>query len=309
MKKKAVVMIVLAAVALWVSPAAEGYAQHEGKARLKGIVTGPDAAPLAGVIVKLYSHKAGAGLEVKTDKKGQWKALWIRGGKWDIDFDKAGFQPKKISSNLKEDTKIVFIETTLEPSKGPALNRGMMDDFDKGNKLFSRGKIAEALAIYETIIKKFPDSYAIYLNIGNCHFDKQNYQKAIDAYQKLVEKEPNHTDALLSIGNSYSNLKQNQKALEYYKKIDVSKINDPLVLYNIGVFNFNAGKTKEAINFLKRSTQVKADFPDGWYQLGMSYMGDGQNDAAVAAFNAYLKLDGQSEKAGQVKEILEALKQ
>jgi Tfp pilus assembly protein PilF len=48
---------------------------------------------------------------------------------------------------------------------------------------------------------------------------------------------------------------------------------------------------------------------DGWFQLGMTYMSDGNNDAAAAAFETYLKYDGDSEKAQQVREILGALKQ
>jgi tetratricopeptide (TPR) repeat protein len=196
--------------------------------------------------VKLFSLRANSGFETKTDKNGLWKAMWIRGGKWDIDFDKPGFEPKKISTTLKEDAKIITIDIVLKRMEGLVLKEELMKDFEKGNQLFSEGKIDKALATYRAILEKFPDSYIIYLNVGNCYFEKQEYEKAIEAYKKVVEKDPQHTGAILSIGNSYSNMNQKEKTLEWYQKIEVSKIDDPVVLYNIGVFNFNAGNIKKA---------------------------------------------------------------
>jgi len=285
------------------------YSQYEGKARMQGIVRDENGNPLADVKVTLLSLKAYSGFETKTDKKGVWKAMWIRGGKWNIDFEKAGYEPKKISVTLKEDPKPITIETTLKKLKGPALKKDLLKDFEKGNRLFNEKKFAEALKIYESILEKFPDTFVIYLNVGNCYFEMQEYEKAIQAYLEVVEKEPQHTDAIISIGNSYSNMKQTEKALEWYKKIEIAKINDPVVLYNIGIFYFNSGDAKGAIGFLKRSTRVKENFPDGWYQLGMAYMSAGDNNAAITTFETYLKHDSQSETAKQVREILQALKE
>lgn len=285
------------------------FSQHQGKARMKGKVTGQDGNPIAGVNVKLYSFRADSTMTTRTDAKGEWKAMWVRGGKWNIDFEKSGFAPKKISSNLKEDTKITFIETTLEAVKGPSIKKEMMKDFEKANTLFDAKKIDQALAVYEKIVTEFPDAYAIYLNIGNCYFEKEDYPKAIEAYKKVAEKEPKNTGIILSIGNSYSNMKKIPEALDWYDKIEVEKITDPVVLYNIGVFNFNAGKIEDSLRFFKRSTEVKEDFKDGWYQLGMCYMSVAKNKEAIAAFEKYLQLDPDSQQARQVKEILKALKQ
>jgi TolA-binding protein len=284
------------------------YPQHEGKARMKGRVVDPEGNPIPDVTVKLFSIRADSGFETKTDKNGVWKAMWVRGGNWNIDFEKSGFEPKKISTTLKEDPKIIEIPVTMKRVQGMVLKEELMEDFEKGNRLFAQKKIDEALAVYREILEKFPDSYIINLNVGNCWFEKEDYQKAIAAYKKVIEKDPDNTDVLISIGNSYSNMKQNDTALEWYKKIEVSKIDDPVVLYNIGVFNFNAGNTKGALEFFKRSTEVKEDFADGWYQLGMTYMSDGNNDAAVAGFETFLKYNNDPDKAAQVKEIITALK-
>lgn len=307
MRNKTGLFFLLAALILSVSFSL--FCQYEGKGRLKGTVTDLEGNPLADVKVKLYSFRAESGFETKTDKNGVWKAMWIRGGTWNVDFVKTGYGTKKISTNIREDSKVVIIDITLGPIKGPAIEKNMMKDFEKGNRLFNEGKYDQALETYQKIVEEFPDAYQLNLNIGNCFFEKQEYEKAVQAYLKVTEKEPDNTDALLSIGNSYSNLKQFDKALEWYNKIEVSKINDHLVLYNIGVFYFNNGNIKEAVPFLKRSVEVKEDFLDGWYQLGMAYMGTENNQAAVTAFETYLKHDQESEQAKQVQEILKAIKQ
>jgi tetratricopeptide (TPR) repeat protein len=307
MKQKKVLQIISVTIVILIP--IFSFCQHEGKARMKGIVTDEPGNPLPDVNVKLFSLRSASGFETKTDKNGVWKAMWIRGGEWNLDFEKRGYEPKKISVTLKEGGKIISIETTLKKIEGLVLKTDLMKEFEQGNRLFDEGKFDEALAVYENILKKFPESYAINLNVGNCYFEKQEYEKAIRAYLKVVEQDPRHIDCLLSIGNSYTNMKQPEKAMEWYKKIDMEKIDDPVVLYNIGIFYFNSANLNEAIPFFKRSVQVKEDFKDGWYQLGMAYMAAENNEAAIAAFETYLKYDGQSEQAQQTREILKAIKQ
>lgn len=306
MSKKRSILIILAII--MISLPFFCHSQAEGKCRMKGAIKDQDGNPLPGVTVKLYSFRADAGFDTKSDKNGIWKAMWIRSGKWNLDFEKAGYEPKKLTTNLKASSKIVEIPLSMKKLAGMVLKKDLMKDFEKGNKLFSEKKYDNALTVYTHILQEFPDSYIINLNVGNCYFEKQEYEKAVAAYQKVLEKEPDNTKAMITIGNSYSNMNQPEKALAWYKKIDVAKIDDPVVLYNIGIFHFNANNLQGAVDFLKRSTELKEDFLDGWYQLGMAYMGTGDNAAAIKSFETYLSHDKESETAKQVEEILKALK-
>ncbi|MCK4765723.1 MAG: tetratricopeptide repeat protein [Candidatus Aminicenantes bacterium] len=307
MRKKRTLLFILTAVIVLIPFSA--YPQAEGKARMKGVVKDTAGNPLPGVTVKLYSFRSHATIERKTDKKGMWKAFWVRSGKWNIDFDKTGFEPKKTSTFLKAKGTIVELETALKKMEGLVLKDTLMADFEKANRLFSAGKLDEALQTFRDILQKHPGSYIIYLSVGNCHFEKHEYEKAIAAYRKVLEKDPDNTKVLITIGNSYSNMKQSEKALEWYKKIEVSKIDDHIVLYNIGIFHFNSGDTKGAIDYLERSTDVQEDFLDGWYRLGLAYLGAGDNAAAIKSFETYLTYDKESGKAKEIEEILKAIKQ
>ena len=73
------------------------------------IITGGDAVTLlipaatsfVNYKVKLFFTRSQSGFEVVTDANGKCVASWIRGGRWNVYFEKAGYMPKKISIQVK----------------------------------------------------------------------------------------------------------------------------------------------------------------------------------------------------------------
>ena len=284
--------------------------QSEGKARIKGKVQDTKGEPISDVKVKLTHVVSKSSLTVKSDKKGEWKAIWIKYGNWRIEFLKDGYSPEKIYGEVSFKKKQLIVDTvTLKNVEGVIFEGSIKKDFAKGNKLFDKGKIDEALKVYMKIFTSHPKAVQILLNIGNCYFKKENYEKAIESYQGLLKQNPKHIKALLSTGNCYINLKQTEKALEYYKKIQISSIKDHIVLYNIGIVYFNAGKLNESLKFFKQSIEIKNDFPDSWYNLGLTYVSTGDFKQAAICFNSFLKLNKDPQKKTEVEEILKSIKQ
>lgn len=285
------------------------FPQYKGNGKLKGIVTDMQGNPLKGVKVKLFSVRAGGGFERVTNAKGEWKAFWIRGGQWNLDFEKIGYEPRKQSTNIAQDGKVNEVETKLKKMEGISLTKDLVKELEKGNDLFRAKKYDEAMQVYQKMLTDNPEAYILNQNIANCYFEKKEYEKAIEHYKKVLESDPKHTGALVSIGNSYSNMGKSEKAIETYKKIDVTKLSDPIVLYNIGIFYFNAGKTKEAVYYLERCVKVDENNIDGLYQLGLAYMGENRNKEAMVVLEKLIAAAPESDKATQAKEILNALKQ
>ncbi|MEW6455247.1 MAG: tetratricopeptide repeat protein [Acidobacteriota bacterium] len=281
---------------------------YKGKARVTGIVSDEEGKPLEGVKVKLYSVIAGGGFEVMTDASGKWVGAWMRGGMWNIDFEKNGYMPKKISVEIYETQKNPPIEVRLKKMEGKVITDELKAELARGNQLFDEKKYQEAMLIYEDILKKFPDIYIINKNIGNCYFLLENYEKAEEYYLKVLEKEPNNYEIMLLIGNCYANRGENEKALEWYGKIVFEKINDPTVLYNIGTNYYNNSKFEDALKYYKRAVEIKADFLDALYQLGLTHLTMGSYRDAIGVFENYLKYDPDSERASQVKGFIEFLK-
>ncbi|HDY87244.1 MAG TPA: tetratricopeptide repeat protein [bacterium] len=284
---------------------------YRGKGRVYGNVYDENGKPIEGVKVKLYFPRTKSGFEVVTDSKGKWVAAWIRGGNWDMDFEKAGFIPKKISVELKELGRNLPVDITLialQQAEKIVLLDELEETLRQGNKLSGEEKYQEAIGFFEIILEKSPDAYIVNMNIGNSYFELKNFDKAEEYYLKVLEKEPDNIHAIMAISSCYVNRGNNNKAQEWYDKLEFDKIDDPAVLYNIGTNYYNISKFQEAMKYYRKSVEIQKDFLDGYYQLGLTLLNLQHNAEAIAVFGNYLKIDPDSERAVQVKTFIEFIK-
>jgi Tfp pilus assembly protein PilF len=281
---------------------------YKGRARLRGVVTDQDGNPIEGVKVKLMYTKVNDGFEVATDSQGMWVASWIKGGKWDVDFEKMGYSSKKISLTVKEGTRNADVGIELEKMKVMTMSEELKVDLDRANGLYEAGQFEESIQAFKDILEKYPDVFITNANIGNVYFKMKDYDQAIDYYQKVIDKDPDNNEVKIYIGNSYSNKGDSEKAQEWYDKVEFEKIDDVNVLYNIGTDFYSGSKFEQALKYYKRAVEIKGDFLDAIYYLGLSYLSNKNNEEALATFEKYLQQDSDSERASQVEGFIEYLK-
>jgi Tfp pilus assembly protein PilF len=281
---------------------------YSGRGKVTGYVYDEESNPLEGVKVKLFLLKTQSGFETLTDTKGKWEANWISGGVWNIDYEKVGYETKRISTTIMDDRKNPPYEVKMKKLEGLVITEELKNDLNEGNKLFKEGKYEEAKRVYEEILEKHPDAYIINLTIGNCYFQLERYDQAEEYYLKVLEKNAKNSNALLGIGNCYSNQGEEERAFEWYGKIEFEKINDPTVLFNIGTTFYNNSQYKEALKYYQRAVEIQEDFLDAVYQLGLAYLTLGNNQEALITFENYLKHDSDSERRSQVMGFIEFLK-
>ncbi|MCJ7644641.1 MAG: tetratricopeptide repeat protein [Candidatus Aminicenantes bacterium] len=284
---------------------AQGY---KGQGKAGGLVTDEAGNPLQGVLVKLFSVKGQSGFETTTNAEGEWKAPYIRGGTWNIDFEKEGYLPKKLAAEFKEFDRNPPVEVKLARIEGFVILEALMEGVDRGNRLFDEQKYEEAARVFEDLTAKDPNAYILHKNIGNCYFQLQNYELAEQHYLKVLDKEPDNAEIMMLVGNTYSNRKDQVKALEWYGRIDIQKITDPTALFNIATFFFSQSSFEEALKYCRRAVEIQPDSTDALYLKGLISLNLGNNQDAIAAFEHYLELAPDSEKAGQVRSFLEFLK-
>lgn len=281
-----------------------------GQGRQIGYVYDEEGNPLEGVKVKLLLVKTQSGFETTTDKDGKWSAMGVDGGQWYIDFELAGYEPKKIVAEIMDIRGKVNkpIEINMKKVEGLFVTEDMQEEYKKGIDLFNEGKYEESIPVFKTILEKFPDAYIVYTSIGHSYFQMENYDEAEKYYMQTLEREPDHVDTLIGLGNIYMNRGDTDKAMEFYSKIDFEKIKDPTVLYNVGTIFYNNSKFDEALKYYKKAVEVQEDFLDAIYQLGLTYLTKGNNAEALAQFENYLKLGPDSPKAAQVQGFIDYLK-
>ncbi len=282
---------------------------YKGKGRITGFVFDQDGNPIEGVTVKLFSLRANAGFEIKSEKDGKWTGAWLRGGGWNIDFEKFGYEPKMISVSIQEMGKRVPpIEIRMTKIEGMVVSDDLKAVLTKGNDFFDAGQYQEAIGIYTKMLEENPDIYILNKNIGNCHFEMEDYAQATTFYEKILEQDPENNDAKISIGNCYANQGDNEAALEWYNKVDFESIKDSTVLYNVGTSLYNSGNYAEALRYYQRSVEIQPDNLDGIYQLGLCYLTMGNKDESIKNFEKYLENDSDSDRANQVRGFLDYLR-
>ncbi len=287
-----------------------------GKGKVSGTVF--DAAtgqPLEGVTVKLFFpevkqfHKPFA----KTDKEGKWKTYYIRKGNWSIDFEKSGYETRKISYFVDPSpgSKNPPVEIKMKKMEGPAVASNVVKEIEKAKALMVEQKYDDALAKMLKILeenKEDPGIDIVNLYIGNCYALKGDNAKAINYYKKSLEKFPKHKGLLLSIGNAYNNLKDNENAMKWYSKLSIEDIGDVDTLYNIGAIAYNKGDYAGAAKYFQKATEVNPQFADGFYQLGMTLTGLNKQAEAVAALKKFMELAPDSPNFETAKAIVDAFK-
>jgi tetratricopeptide (TPR) repeat protein len=282
--------------------------EYKGNGRIIGFVFDQEGKPLEGVKIKLVYVKSNEGYDVVTDKDGKWVGAWMRGGAWNVDFEKIGYATRKLSFQISELQKNPDMKVTMQKVEGLILTEELKQGLIKGNELFDQKDYQTALDIYNGLVEKYPEAYILWKNVGNCYFAQEKYDEAEAAYRKILERDPQNRDALVLVGNCYANRNQPDQALEWYDKVQFEKIEDPVVLYNIGTSYFNLSKFEEALKYFQRSIEVQKDFEDGFYQLGVTYASLQKNAEAIATFEKFLKLFPDSSRAPQVHGFLEYLK-
>jgi Tfp pilus assembly protein PilF/5-hydroxyisourate hydrolase-like protein (transthyretin family) len=291
--------------------------QVRGQARMLGIVLDEETGqPIEGVTVKAYFKDTDTSITPSpvTGKDGRWKALYIRGGMWSLEFQKPGYVPQKIShrvvppSDLFEiGAKVPELEVRLKKIQGVVVRSDALKDLEKGDALYNEKKYQEAVAAYETILEKNPDLQFIKKNIGDCYFAMQNYEKAVECYLQVNEKQPDRGDIFIAIANAYNNWGKPDQAIEWYKKVPVSGIRDINSAFNTGVVFANSGNQADALKYFQKAVEIDPQFADGYYQLGLCQVALGANAEAVAALNKFIELAPDSPDAPTAKAIIDTL--
>ena len=295
---------------LWVLAVPSMGQAWRGKGRVKGVVTDTEGKPLEGVTVRLWHVESQAGFEVKTNAKGEWTAAFIRGGQWNIDFELTGYIPRKISVALKELGRNEDIHVQLQkvPTAAPAVPPELLDRVDEGNRLFSEGKYAEALAVFEKLVQDYPNVRVLHFNIGNCYVQMGQFEKAIPHYEMSLEAHPNKDEVWVAIGSAYLQLRQFDKAVQALEHVSLDKLDDPNLLYDLGNAYFAAQQVEKAIPAFERAVQLKPDFTDALYMLGTAYIGKGEKAKAKEVLQKYLQYDSTSDRAKEVQLMLRSIK-
>jgi len=101
----------------------------------------------------------------------------------------------------------------------------------KGSALDNLGRASDAITVYELGIKKYPENFLLYYNLGLSAFNNRLYKKAERAVVGALKLNPNHASSHLLLGHLMVQTKQRvpaMLALYYFLMLEPESTRSPL---------------------------------------------------------------------------------
>jgi len=283
--------------------AAQGW---RGMGRVAGKVTDEEGKPLADVVVKLTLPGVGA-TEVKTNNKGEWAIGGIARGDWNVDFAKPGYDVVRISVSIAELTRIPPVETKLKKS-APDPNELIKADLTKASALLGEQKFAEARAIYEAVLAKYPQAYQVEPLIARTYYGEKQYDKAIEHLKMAVEKNPANVENKLLLGNILIEQGRAEEGRQVLASVDDTQVKDPITYVNVGIGLLNQNKADEALVYFEKAITRFPQAGEAYYYRALCRLQKGDTEGTKTDLKKFLELAPDAPEAPAAKKALEQLK-
>jgi tetratricopeptide (TPR) repeat protein len=316
-KRTSVILGVVAILAL----SATSWAQlWRGTGRVAGKVTDEAGKPLEGVSIKLFLPEGNGGLEVKSNKKGDWSAGGIGSGNWQVDFIKEGYETRRLTVQVEQLNPKPPMEIILKKA-APDPNQIIADQMKTAAGLIGEKKFADAQAIYADLLAKYPQAYQLELSIARAYHAEGAHDKEIEHLKKYIEKDPNNVEIKLLTGAEMIQKGNPDEGKALLATVDDSQVKEAAVFVNVGINLVNQNKAKDAMPFFEKAITRFPDAPDAYFyrglcelQIGSATRPDNQaeGDKLLAAGKAdlqkFLQMAPTAPEADMAKKLLESLK-
>jgi tetratricopeptide (TPR) repeat protein len=195
--------------------------------------------------------------------------------------------------------KSIEIAIRLEPNDLMLLNQ-------KAEILSSNNQKEAALAIYDLMIAKKPESYA-YFNRGVLKDDLGPKQEAIADYDKAIFLDPNDDRAYYNRGIVKYKLDRKRAAMADFDKAISLNPNLAQAYLNRGSVKSDLGQKQEAIADYDKAISLNPNVPLAYYNRGLTKAQLEQKQAAIADYDQAISLDPNYAKAYLDRGVVKAL--
>lgn len=131
----------------------------------------------------------------------------------------------------------------------------------------------------------------------------------IKTLKEIVQKDPKNLPAWVELGNLYFDSDQPKEAIEAYSKYLTAKPENADVRTDMGIMYRRLGDPDRALREFEKAAQSDPKHVNSRYNIGIVLLHDKQDiKGAIKAWEEYLKVDPNSERANRVRAQMENLK-
>lgn len=131
----------------------------------------------------------------------------------------------------------------------------------------------------------------------------------IQSLKEIVKKDPKNLPAWVELGNLYFDTDQPKEAIEAYKQYLAVKPDNADVRTDLGIMYKKTGELDKALEEFRKAAKIDAKHPNSRYNIGLVLLHDKQDiKGAIVAWEDYLKVDPNSERAQRLRGQMERMK-
>jgi len=131
----------------------------------------------------------------------------------------------------------------------------------------------------------------------------------IQTLKEIVKKDPKNLSAWVELGNLYFDMDQPKEAIEAYSQYLAVKPDNPDVRTDMGIMYRKLGQFDKALEEFRKAAQSDPKHVNSRYNIGLVLLHDKQDiKDAIKAWEEYLKVDPNSERAQRIRAQIEKMK-
>jgi hypothetical protein len=176
--------------------------------RLGGTVKDIAGQPIKGAAIHMASPSTtSAEFTTKSDSKGRWTMLGLRGGRWDVTASAAGFEPSTVTvpvSSFQGGPPIEFVLLGVAPHAplDGVDTLQLQTELRRAESQMGQQRWDDALATYRAIQARVPALDSINLAVGQALRMKKDYAGAEAAYGALLNRDARNQKAMLELART-----------------------------------------------------------------------------------------------------------
>ena len=180
----------------------------------------------------------------------------------------------------------------IRPDAMPAENtsgRAVILGIGRAEGYFARGKFDEALRVYESLIRDYPNYPGLHFAYGRFLMDFNELDKAVVQLKEELRINPNHVLALLELAATRAT-ENPAEAAEYAKRAVELSPRLPIGHYLLGQFYADSGNAEAALPELEIARRYLPEEPKVYFALGKAYAQLGRKEEAAKARAEFRRL-------------------
>lgn len=299
----------------------------KGMARVQGSVVDAAGKPIKGARVILKSVRDNAGpATIVTDARGNWAALGLAGGNWNVDIQADGFLPKATSVQLSELSRLPPMKIQLEPAPPPAKEETVTtttetiqvggvaitpetaEALEAANAFMKEEKWKEAAAEYEKAVAVLTTNIPLRFALSRAYHGAGDVPKAIEQLQVVYAADSGNVTAATLLADMLLENAKVDEAKKVLASLPAGAISDVNTIINLGIRFTNQNLPEDAFRYFNDAVAVAPDVAAAYYYRGIANLQLKKMKEAKADLNKVVELAPDAPEAKDAKDLLAQMK-